>query len=107
MFLVKLLCLLVVSVAEDMCEISDIRELGKCMKCCPDVVCPAAPPCPKVDCGAKDEEEEVVEEEAPYRGPVPYKVIAWISIALTFIPLMVIFIVDKMNLPMFKKANLE
>jgi hypothetical protein len=103
MLRLKFLCFLVLGVAQDVCEVSDAAELGKCLKCCPDVVCPAAPPCPKVDCGTTEEEEEEVPEQNTVKGPVEYRVIAWISIGLTFIPLIIVWVVDKMNLPMFRK----
>merc|ERR1719181_1910584 len=103
----KFLCLLVVGVANKVCTLTDNAVLGECLKCCPDVVCPAAPPCPKVDCGFGEEEEAEVPEEPPWQGPVRYQTIAWISIFLTFAPLTVIFFVDKLNLPMFKKESLE
>lgn len=97
MFSLKLLCLLVVGVAQRVCTITDTNVLGQCLNCCPDVVCPAAPPCPKIECGDTEEDATEVPEPTVYKGPVQYQAIAWASIAMTFVPLTILWIVDKME----------
>jgi hypothetical protein len=97
----KLFCLLVVGVAQKPpCPTaisSDTSKLGECLLCCPDVICPAAPPCPKVECGSTEEDVTEVPEPTVYKGPVQYQTIAWASILMTFIPLIILWCVDKME----------
>jgi hypothetical protein len=99
---VKILCLLVLGVAQRTCSITSgysytsyTQTLADCLTCCPDVVCPAAPPCPKVECGTTEEDVAEVPEPTVYKGPVQYQAIAWASIAMTFIPLTILWFVDK------------
>merc|ERR1719191_1930446 len=90
-----LLCLLVLGVAKT-CTLPDSQKAA-CLDCCPDVVCPAAPPCPKIDCGGEEEDETEVPEPTVYKGPVEYQAIAWASIAMTFVPLTILWFIDKVE----------
>jgi hypothetical protein len=64
---------------------------------CPSCECPEIPACPACNCGEEEEEPAEIPEPHVYQGDIKYPMIAWSAIALTFVPLLILFITDKIE----------